>query len=213
MGDFPLFVTLEDAPCLLVGAGTVALRKARVLLPCGPRLTVVAPDILPVFAEMEQEGKLRLLRREFQPEDLAEQLLVIAATNDRELNRGIAGLCRDRHILVNTSGGQDACTCSFPAVVRRGRLSIGISTGGASPSAALFFKERIESLFPPGGSTDLEEILDWLSKSRETVKRRLPARRRAPVFAALFDRCMAAGRGLTETELEQLLEEAAAEHE
>lgn len=209
MGDFPLFVSLEDAPCLLVGAGTVALRKAQAILPCGPRLTVVAPGVLPAFAGLEQEGRLRLLRRAFRPEDLAEQLLVIAATGDRDLNRRIAGLCRDRRILVNTAGSQDGCTCRFPAVVRRGRLSIGISTGGASPSAARFFKERIESLLPPGESADLEEILDWLAESRETVKRRLPPRRRAPVLAALFDRCMAAGRGLTEAELEKLLEEAA----
>ena len=208
MGDFPLFVSLEDAPCLLVGAGTVALRKARALLPCGPRLTVVAPGALPAFTGLEQKGKLRLLRREFRPEDLAEQLLVIAATGDGELDRRIAGLCRDRHILVNTAGSRAAGACRFPAVVRRGRLSVAISTDGASPSAARFFKERIESLLPPGESADLEEILDWLSKTRETVKRRLPAGRRAPVFAALFDRCMAAGRGLTEAELEELLEEA-----
>ena len=63
MGEFPLFVDLEGVPCLIAGGGRVALRKARALLACAPRLTVAAPRFLPEFQALEQAGKLRLLRR------------------------------------------------------------------------------------------------------------------------------------------------------
>lgn len=208
MGDFPLFVNLEGAPCLVVGAGRVALRKVQALLPCGPRLTVVAPRALPEFSELERAGKLALRLRPFCPEDVEGCLLVVAAADDQALNGRVAALCRQRRILVNAAGSRAECTCKFPAVVRRGRLSVGISTGGASPTAARFFKERIEALLPPGEETDLEGILDWLAGVRDTVIRRVPAQRRPRIFAALFDRCMEAGRGLDAAELEDILKEA-----
>lgn len=208
MGEFPLFVDLEGAPCLLVGAGRVALRKAEALLACSPRLTVAAPQVLPAFLDLERAGALRLLRRAFQPEDLEGRFLVVAATGDRAVNRRIAQMCRDRRILVNVADDQSACTCKFPAVVRRGRLTVGVSTGGASPTAARFVKERIESLLP-AGEADWEGILEFLAQSRSQVKQRLPAQARAGVFQALFDRCMALGRGLSGDELEEVLEEAA----
>ena len=209
MGDFPLMVALADAPCLIVGAGAVALRKAKVLLPCGPRLTVVAPQILPEFQVLEEAEKLRLLRRTFRPEDIEGQLLVAAATGDPALNGRIAALCREQRILVNVADNQAACTCKFPAVVRRGGLTIGISTGGASPAAAHLFKERLEELLPAGDSEGMEEILTFLDRCRETVKARLPEKRRGAFFRALLDRCLAEGRGLGDLELEQLVEEAA----
>ena len=157
---------------------------------------------------LEQAGKLRLLRRAFRPKDLEGNRLAVAATGDRGVNRQIAALCRARGILVNVADDQEACTCKFPAVVRRGGLTIGVSTGGASPTAARFFKERIEALIP-AGEGELADILDFLARSRAVVRERLPEGARGPVFAALFDRCMALGRGLSGEELEEVLKEAA----
>lgn len=208
MGEFPLFVDLKGVPCLVAGGGKVALRKTEALLACSPRLTVTAPQVLPAFLDLERAGKLRLLRRTFRPEDLEGCFLAVAATGDRAVNRRIAQLCRDRGILVNAADDQSACTCKFPAAVRRGSLTIGVSTGGASPTAARFVKERIEALLP-AGEADWEGILEFLAQSRDQVKQRLPAQARAPVFRALFDRCMALGRGLTGDELEYVLKEAA----
>lgn len=208
MGEFPLFVDLEGVPCLIAGGGRVALRKARALLACAPRLTVAAPRFLPEFQALEQAGKLRLLRRAFRPKDLEGNRLAVAATGDRGVNRQIAALCRARGILVNVADDQEACTCKFPAVVRRGGLTIGVSTGGASPTAARFFKERIEALIP-AGEGELADILDFLARSRAVVRERLPEGARGPVFASLFDRCMALGRGLSGEELEEVLKEAA----
>ena len=142
MAYFPMFVELEGRPCLIVGGGAVALRKARKLLPYGPCLTVVAQSFVP---ELEALEGAALCRRAFRPRDVEGQALVVAATGDGALNREIAALCRARRIPVNAVDDKDNCTFLFPALVRRGPLSIGISTGGASPTAAVYVKEKNRS--------------------------------------------------------------------
>ena len=98
MAYFPMFVELEGRPCLIVGGGAVALRKARRLLPYGPCLTVVAQSFVP---ELEALEGAALCRRAFRPRDVEGQALVVAATGDGALNREIAALCRARRIPVN----------------------------------------------------------------------------------------------------------------
>ena len=164
MGWFPFFIQLEGARGLLVGGGRVALRKAEKLLPFGAQLTVVAPCICPPLAALPG---LTLCRRAFADSDLSPAPdFVIAATGDRALDRRIAALCRARRILVNVVDDPAACGFYFPALVQRGRLCIGISTGGASPTAAAWLRQKIEALLPPG----FDGILDRLASRREAVK-------------------------------------------
>lgn len=199
MSCFPFFMEIGGRPALIAGGGTVALRKIEKLLPYGPRLTVAAPDI---SAEIEALPGLRLLRRSFRPGDLEGMAFAIAATADREVNRRIAALCRARSIPVNVVDDPAACTFLFPALVKRGELSIGISSGGASPSAAVFVKDRVEALLPD----HIEDILDFLKAVRPGVKVALPEEEvRARAFAALFRRCLEEGRGLTAPEIEDCL--------
>lgn len=199
MSCFPFFMEIGGRPALIAGGGTVALRKIEKLLPYGPRLTVAAPDI---SAEIEALPGLRLLRRPFRPGDLEGMAFAIAATADREVNRRIAALCRARSIPVNVVDDPAACTFLFPALVKRGELSIGISSGGASPSAAVFVKDRVEALLPD----HIEDILDFLKAVRPGVKVALPEEEvRARAFAALFRRCLEEGRGLTAPEIEDCL--------
>ena len=164
MGWFPFFIQLEGTRGLLVGGGRVALRKAEKLLPFGAQLTVVAPCICPPLAALPG---LTLCRRAFADSDLSPAPdFVIAATGDRALDRRIAALCRARRILVNVVDDPAACGFYFPALVQRGRLCIGISTGGASPTAAAWLRQKIEALLPPG----FDGILDRLAARREAVK-------------------------------------------
>ena len=164
MGWFPFFVQLEGARGLLVGGGRVAPRKAEKLLPFGAQLTVGAPCICPPLAALPG---LTLCRRAFADSDLSPAPdFVIAATGDRALDRRIAALCRTRRILVNVVDDPAACGFYFPALVQRGRLCIGISTGGASPTAAAWLRQKIEALLPPG----FDGILDRLAARREAVK-------------------------------------------
>lgn len=187
---FPMFVNLENAPVLLAGGGTVALRKAEKLLPYGAQITVVAPDIVPELAALPG---LTLCRRPFEESDLqGPPALVIAATDDTPLNREIAALCKVRRIPVNVVDDLTACGFVFPALVNRGRLSVGISTGGASPTAAVWLKERIEALLPPR----FAESLDRLEALRPALKAREPDEHaRAERFRAAFERELAEPAG------------------
>ena len=109
---FPMFVQLKGAEALLVGGGTVALRKAEKLLPYGPHIKVVAPDIIPELAALPG---LTLCRRPFAESDLqGTPALVIAATDEPALNRNIAALCRGKRIPVNVVDDPEACSFLFP---------------------------------------------------------------------------------------------------
>lgn len=199
MAYFPFFMDLEGREGLIVGGGAVAARKAEKLLPFGPRLTVAAPEILP---ELEALPGLTLVRRAFAPSMLEGKFFVIAAADDREVNREIAALCRARGILVNAVDDKDACTFLFPALARRGELTVGVSTAGASPSAAVWVKERVEDLLPE----DFGELLEYLSSLRPLVRERVPEARRAGVFSRLFTLCLEGGFPLKEGALEEVLE-------
>ena len=199
MAYFPFFMDLSSLDGLVVGGGNIALRKLQVLLPYGARLTVAAPTILPEAAQLP--GITRLPRY-FCPALLEGRDYVIAATRDRALNRWIAALCRERGILVNAVDDRDVCSFLFPALVRRGPLSIGISTGGASPTAAVHWKEQIDRLIPE----DAGELLDYLDGLRKVVKEAVPdGMARAAVFSILFDTCLEKGWPLSDEWLDGLL--------
>lgn len=200
MGYFPFFVQLSDQAGLIIGGGTVALRKVEKLMPYGPRLTVVAPSVLP---ELEKMSCITVLREAFSPAMLEGKTFVVAATNDVILNQSIAVLCRERGIPVNVVDTPELCTFLFPAVVKQGSLSVGISTEGTSPSAAVWLKEQINKILPE----QFEEILDYLGAMRLRLKETIPEANRAKVYSRLFDVCIAQGRPLTEEELSGVLEE------
>lgn len=198
MGYFPFFMDLAGQKGLVVGGGTVALRKVQKLLPYGPRLTVAAWIFHPDLAAMPE---LTLLRRSFAPDLLDGKRFVIAATGDRAVDREIAALCKQCCVPVNVVDDREACTFLFPALVKRGDLSIGISTGGASPSAAVYLKEQISALLPD----DFGPMLAELEALRPVVKASLPAPAHGAAFSRLFSARLAAGRPLEEGELRDIL--------
>ena len=200
MAYFPMFVDLAECSGLIVGGGTVALRKVEKLLPYGPRLTVVAPTLLPELFHFP----IHTVCRAFCSDDLTGADFVIAASDDREVNRTVAALCRERGIPVNAVDDKQACTFLFPALVRRGELSVGISTGGSSPTAAVWLKEQISALLPPR----LDEILLWLEEQRPRIKARCPEEAvRSRLFTRMFQACLEQGAPLTDAQLADLLEQ------
>lgn len=197
---FPIFLDLRGKKVLIVGGGHVALRKAERLAPYGASITAVAPEFAPGFAAL---SGVTALERRFQPGDVEGVALVIAATDDAELNAAVSELCAWEGIPVNVVDDLALCSFVFPALVRRGELSVGISTGGASPSAAQYIRRLVEEQVPGG----FEEILDFLAARRAQLKSALPAERRSTAYAALFSRCMELGRALTDGEFAGFMEE------
>ena len=150
MDTLPLFLHLDDQPCVVVGGGAVAARKVEALARAGARITVVAPRIGPAIADLEADGRLRVERRPFADEDVRGALLAIAATGDREVNRRVYAACRASGVLVNTVDDPSLCTVTFPAIVDRGPVTVAVSTGGSAPALARHLREKIEQLIPSG---------------------------------------------------------------
>lgn len=201
MAYFPFFVDLEGRVGLIAGGGAVALRKLQKLLPFGPRLTVAAPEILPEIAALPG---VTPLRRAFAPAMLEGKDFVIAATDDRAANRAIAALCRERGIPVNAVDDREQCAFLFPALVKRGDLTVGVSTAGASPSAAAWVKRRVSAAVPE----DFGELLAYLGSLRPLVRARVSEERRSAVFSRLFSHCLEGGFPLEEAALAAVLEDA-----
>lgn len=201
MAYFPFFVELSGRSGLIIGGGTVALRKAGKLLPYDPRLTVVAPEILPQLAALPG---VELLSRPFHPQDLDGQSFVIAAADDPAVNRLVASLARERGIPVNAADSKEDSTFLFPALVRRGELSVGISTSGASPTAAVWLKDQVEALLPQ----HLEEILLWLEQLRPQLTQGplSPAQRHA-LLPRLFSAALEQGRPLDPDQVQAMIQE------
>ena len=197
MTYFPMFIYLKKKPVLIVGGGTVALRKLQKLMPYGVIPTVIAPHILP---EIESLPDVKLCRRNFSASDLRPRpFLVIVATDNKAANHSISVLCKKRHIPVNVADDPTLCSFLFPALIQQGSFSAGISTGGASPVAAAYFKERLKELLPEG----LDKLLSWLESLRPELKASIPEQnKRAAIFRRLFDACMAKGTPLTQAETE-----------
>lgn len=167
MSAFPFFVELEGKRCLVVGGGKVARRKAEALLSFGAQVTLVAPEIQEVLC---RNPGFDLWQRPFREADLEGFDFVIAASDDFTVNERVAMLCHARKIPVNRADEDGSQGFLFPALVKRGDLTIGISTSGASPTAAGVFRRWIEAGLPQR----TEEILTYLRKARERVKAHLP---------------------------------------
>lgn len=200
MAYFPFFMELGGKEGLILGGGTVALRKIEKLLPFGPVLTVVAPEILPQIREI---SGLKLCQRPFAPADIHAGLaFVIAATDAKEENQRIAALCQAHRIPVNVVDDPKACTFLFPALVQRGKLTVGISTAGASPTAAVRVKEQIRDLLPEGYG----DILEYLEEKRIQIKAALPEKDQGGALRSLCDACLKQGGALSEDGYAKILQ-------
>ena len=200
MAYFPFFVELAGASGLVAGGGKVALRKVEKLLPYGPHLTVIAPRIDEKILAMPG---VVCLRRAFEPADLEGKDFAVAAAGDREVNHRISRLCRERKIPVNVVDDKEASSFLFPSLIKRGELSVGISTGGSSPSAAIYLKERFAEAVPK----NLPEILDFLAGERANIRQAVSCGgRREALMKELFWACMEQGGPLTREEVRRRME-------
>lgn len=200
MALFPLFIELSGRRVLIVGGGRLALHKAKMLSPYGAELTAVAPEFC---TELEAIEGLTLTRRAFEPGDVEGAEIVIAATDERDVNRTVSALCRERGIPVNVVDELSECSFVFPALLRRGALSAGVTTAGCSPTAAAWARDRLDEALPEG----FEGIVAWLGSLRTELKARIPEqRRRSALFRRLFELAMERGGPLSREELEAELE-------
>jgi uroporphyrin-III C-methyltransferase/precorrin-2 dehydrogenase/sirohydrochlorin ferrochelatase len=165
MTMLPIFLKLDSRDCLLVGAGTVALEKIGTLLATGLRLRIVAPEANPEIRRIAAEGAIKWIEKRFEPSDLDGMFLVIAATNDPEVNQAVYHAAMEKRILCNSVDDVPNCDFYFGSVVSRGDLQIAISTSGQSPAVAQRLRREIDEQLPQ----DLGPWLESLGNLRREV--------------------------------------------
>lgn len=164
MSYFPMFVELKNQDCLVVGGGSVALRKVNVLRDFGAEILVVAPAVMP---EIKAVQNVKYREKEFEDSDLAGKVLVVAATDDKALNHRIAELCHMHKIPVNAVDQQEDCSFIFPSYVRQGEVVAAFSSGGQSPLITQYLKGKAKSCV----TEHIGELAACLGSIRELVKR------------------------------------------
>lgn len=169
MDYFPAFLQLKARNCLLVGAGEVAARKARLLLSAGADLTVVAPQYCVSIGELASDGKVHLIEREFRTSDLAGQWLVIAATDDPGVQRAVRAAADELGIFCNCVDDPDASSYITPAIVDRSPVVVAISSGGAAPVFARNIRIQLEILLPASVGRLAAIARSWRDKVRQRI--------------------------------------------
>ena len=170
MDGYVIELDLRGRPVLVVGGGSVAERKVDRLVEAGARITIVSPELTPSLAGKVAEGVVSHEPRRFFPEDIDGQWLVFAATNDLEINHRIASLCDAQGIPVNVVNAPERCTFNVPAQLRRGHLTVSISTGGRSPALARYVRQLLEREI----GEEFGELLDLLADLRPQMQERFP---------------------------------------
>lgn len=209
MGYFPFFVDIEGKNGIVVGGGKVAARKVEKLLLFGPALKVIAPVIeesMRIQRELSHKdaaASLQFEERAVRMADLAGADFVVAATDDEALNGRIAEYCKAERIPVNVVDDRDKCTFFFPALIKNGPLTIGISTDGKSPLTASWVRQEITGKIPEG----IGDTIDLLGQIRPAVMQmQMEESNRRKLFERLFYYCLGKGKGVSVQELMGLLQ-------
>ena len=145
---FPLFVDLAKKSIIVIGAGKIAARRVKSLLPFVGDMKVIAPEVSSEITEMAASsgGALVIEQRPFESSDLDDADMVLAVTNDKELNTRIGTLCNEKKILVNVSHEKELCDFYFPGVVQKDNVVIGITASGKDHSEARKVTEQIRAM-------------------------------------------------------------------
>lgn len=180
MSYFPMFVELKGKRCLIVGGGRIALRKIEALKEFGADILVVSPVI---SQEIMQMSGISCRRKAFAPEDLEGQKLVVAATDDWELNHQISLACREKRIPVNAADQIEDCTFLFPAYIKEGEVVAAFSSGGQSP----VITQHLKAQFTPFITPLIGEVAACLGSLRKALRQSVESEKeRKEIYTTLL---------------------------
>jgi precorrin-2 dehydrogenase/sirohydrochlorin ferrochelatase len=159
---YPVNLLVAGRPCLVVGGGPVAAQKVRGLLAVGADVTVVAPDVAEEIAALGVRCELRPYRR---PE-AADYRLAVVATGDPAVNQQVYDDADAAGVWVNSADDPARCSFTLPAVVRRGRLTVTVSTGGHSPALSAWLRQRLDAELGP----EYDRLIGVLADVRSEIQ-------------------------------------------
>ena len=165
---YPVMLNLEGRRVIVIGGGSVAVRKARDLLDNDALVTVISPTFIDEFDELKKRyaGRLDLQQRSYRKGDLQGALIVFSATNNRELNRVVYNEETELNIFINAVDDPGNCTFTVPSSCTRGDLVVTVSTGGVSPALSARMRREIEKYIPES----IEDTLAALKLARNHLQ-------------------------------------------
>lgn len=167
---YPVYIQLQGQPCVVIGGGKIAEGKVQGLLEAQASVTVIAPDLTPYLHELVQEKQITYLARSYQPGDLTGAFMVICVTDRSEVNHEVWEEAIANRQLVNVVDDTPRCNFIAPSILRKGDLTIAISTSGKAPALAVRLKERYERELGP----EYERFLQLAGELREPLARHIP---------------------------------------
>jgi uroporphyrin-III C-methyltransferase/precorrin-2 dehydrogenase/sirohydrochlorin ferrochelatase len=175
----PVFLALEGRSILIVGGGNVAIEKLESLLPTGARITVVSPDARPEIRQWHDDGKLEWIQRQFEDSDVEPAFMVVAATDDPELNARVFRTGDSKLRLTNSVDDPINCNFIMAAITRHGPMQVAISSAGCSPALAQRVRNRIAAEIL---TEELGGLAEFLGERRTEVKQALPTYKARQAF-------------------------------
>ena len=198
MAYFPILIEFKNAPVLIAGGGQIALHKAELLKRQGADITVIAPEICKEISDLCAKTELRTVRAE----DAEGKILVIDASGSKEAEKLLSDACQRLHIPYNCAGHGDACTAIFPAIFKKGRTLVAVSSLGASPPASVWLRDRLSEDIPE----NMDEILERMAEIRIAAKENIPLQQdRKKFLHACLDVMIKEQRIIDEEETEEIL--------
>ncbi len=164
---YPIFLGLSGKRCVVVGGGQVALRKVRALLEHEAEVKVISPELCPELVQMAEKKIILVVPRGYNDGDLEGVFVAIAATDDGKINRKVADEARQRGVLVNVVDKPEHSDFIVPSYLRRGALTIAVSTAGKSPALARKIRTRLEK----GFGTEYASLALMICEIRSDLKR------------------------------------------
>ena len=177
MQNYPIFVDLQNQPCLVVGGGEVAARKIRLQLAAGAKITVISPKLGRTILQ-EMSADITHISREFKESDIEGYRLITAATDDADVNRTVSILAQERNIPVNVVDQPELCSFITPSIVDRGVVTIAISTGGGAPVLARTLRSEIEAFIP----SNYGKLALAMQQNRDNAKQMFPDEDQRRIF-------------------------------
>jgi len=162
---FPILINLSKFPCLVIGGGNVALRKVTTLLNFKTKVTVVAPNICKPLKDLSRKNKIKIIHEPYHKTFLENFEIIFCATDNLQINKAVSKDCKERKKLLNVADVPELCDFILPAVVKRGDLTISVSSQGRAPFFAKEIKNKIDNIF----SVSYKDISELAGNFRSTV--------------------------------------------
>jgi len=168
MGYYPLFLEMNRRRCLVLGGGAVAERKIASLLEAGAEVTVISPDVTEAIARWSKNHSIQFHARDYQYGDINGHELVFIATDDGAVNAQAHQDGKKQGVWINAADDPEHCDFILPSVLRRGDLTVAISSGGNSPALARTIREELESYF----TQEYEQLAGLAAEARMELRKR-----------------------------------------